>query len=77
MQRRTFIKLFGGAAIAWPLSVHAQQSMPVIEYLGSASPHAWADRLKAFRQGLSETGFVESRNVMIEYRWAVNNYDRL
>jgi putative ABC transport system substrate-binding protein len=51
--------------------------MPVIGYLGSASPDAWADRLKAFRQGLSESGFVEGRNVAIEYRWADSKYERL
>jgi putative tryptophan/tyrosine transport system substrate-binding protein len=56
--------------------VHAQQPTPVIGYLGSASPDAWASRLKAFRQGLSEAGFDEGR-VTIEYRWADNHYDRL
>ena len=77
MKRREFIGLVGGAAI-WPLGAGAQQpAMPVIGYLGSASPNAWESRLKAFRQGLHEAGFDEGRNVAVEYRWADNHYDRL
>jgi len=77
LKRREFIAVLAGAAAGMPFAGRAQQTLPVIGYLGSASAAGWASRLQAFREGLSEAGFDEGRNVSIEYRWAEGNYDRL
>src|SRR5262245_33454396 len=76
--RRKFLATLGGAAVAWPLAARAQQSaMPVVGYLNFGSPESDVPRLTGLRRGLNQSGYVEGRNLMIEYRWAGNQADRL
>ena len=76
MKRREFITLIGGASVAWPLAAGAQQT-PVVGMLSSGMAEGFAPRVRAFRQGLHEAGYVEDRNVKIEFRWADGRYERL
>src|SRR5215472_12936462 len=76
--RREFITLLSGAAVAWPLAAGAQQAaVPVVGVLSAEWPNLFSDRLRAFHDGLRETGYVEGRNLAIEYRWAEGQNDRL
>ena len=78
MRRREFIKGIGGSAVAWPLAAHAQQpAMPVVGFLHTALSREWEPMVAAWRKGLNESGYVEGRNVAIEYRWAEGQHDRL
>jgi putative ABC transport system substrate-binding protein len=78
MQRREFITLIGGAAVAWPLVARAQQpAMPLVGFMSARSPGDSAHLVAAFRRGMGEGGFVEGQNLAVEYRWANGEYDRL
>src|SRR5439155_25109045 len=79
IRRREFIALLGGAVAAWPLAAHAQQptTLPVVGFLSSSSAWETASSVDAFRRGLAETGYIEGRNVLIDFRFAEGHYERL
>src|SRR5262245_47918211 len=78
IERRKFLVTLGGAASAWPLAAGGQQrSMPVVGFLSAVSPDAFTERLRAFREAMTETGYVEGENVTVVYRWAENQINQL
>jgi putative tryptophan/tyrosine transport system substrate-binding protein len=78
VRRREFVTLLGGTATVWPLKAHAQErAIPVIGYFSSSTPEGFSGHLRALRQGLKESGYVEGENLSIEYRWAENQAERL
>jgi putative ABC transport system substrate-binding protein len=77
LKRREFITLLGGAAAAWPLAARGQEAVPVVGYLVSGTPEGSVDTVAGFRRGLSEAGFVEDRNVAVEYRWGYDDPTRM
>ncbi|HYK78369.1 MAG TPA: ABC transporter substrate-binding protein [Micropepsaceae bacterium] len=77
MRRREFISLLGGATVAWPLAARAQQPLPIVGYINSGAPGPMAPLVSAFHEGLSQAGYVEGRNVAVEYRWSEGRSDRL
>jgi len=77
MERREFITLLGGAAVAWPLAARAQQPTPVVGVLAAPALQPLRDQITAFRRGMNQSGYIEGQNVTVEYRWAEGHYDRL
>src|SRR3954452_4042709 len=78
IRRREFITLLGGAAAAWPVAARGQQqAMPVVGILGISAPDMIGDRLRTFGLGLKEAGYIDGENLVIDYRWTENQFDRL
>ena len=76
MLRREFIKLVGGAAVTWPVALHAQPKIPRVGFMGNSTAALEANLVDSFREGLREFGYREGRNIVIEYRWADGKYER-